>query len=91
VSHLTALLVDVRRRAPREPQPFDSLTKAELWDRLKAAEKAMATAAASAQTAATLAHNYAQGASGMDRRAFFAIRDAAYKARDAVQLTDRTP
>lgn len=85
MSHLTALLTDVRKRAPREARPFDSLTKADMWERLQAAEKAMATAAASAQTAATLAHNYAQSASGMDRRAFLAIRDAAYKARDAVQ------
>ena len=89
MSHLTALLTDVRKRAPREPRPFDNLTKAELWKRLQAAEKAMATAAASAQTAATLAHNYAQGASGMDRRAFYTIRDAAYKARDAVQLSEK--
>lgn len=86
MSHLSHLLADVRKRAPREAKPYDRFSKAELWERLQSAELAMAKAATAAQTAATLAHNYAQGASGMDRRAFFAIRDVAYKARDAVQL-----
>jgi len=89
VSHHSHLLAGLRKRAPRPAQPYDDLSKAELWKRLQAAERAMATAAAAAQTAATLAHNYAQGASGMDRRAFFAIRDAAYKARDSVHQWDK--
>lgn len=89
MSHLSHLLADVRKRAPREAKPYDHLSKAALWARLEAAERAMTIAAAAAQTAATLAHNYAQGASGMDRRAFLAIRDAAYKARDAAQLGEQ--
>jgi hypothetical protein len=82
MSHHSHLLASIRR-TPRQAQPFDSLSKAELWDRLRAAEQALAGARSAAQSAATMAHNYAQGASGEGRRQMLAVRDAAYKARDA--------
>jgi hypothetical protein len=83
MSHLTHLLADVHKRAPRQAQPFDRISKADLWDRLQAAERALATAQMAAQRAATLAHDCAQGISGEHRHQFLAVRNAAYKARDA--------
>lgn len=83
MSHHSHLLAGLRTRAPRETQPFDSMTKAELWERLQAAEKALAKARSAAQSAATMAHGYAQGSAGETGRQFLAVRDAAYKARDA--------
>lgn len=86
MGHLTALLADVRKRPARDPRPFDRFTKAELWERLQAAEKALGAAAGAAQTAATKAHNYAMGAGvGEIGRRFLDVRDAAYKARDAAR------
>lgn len=83
MSHHAHLLADLRKRAPRQTQPFDALSKVELWERLQAAEQALAGARSAAQSAATMAHGYAQGASGDSRRQLLAVRDAAYKARDA--------
>lgn len=83
MSHHSYLLAGIRSRTPRQAQPFDSLSKAELWERLQAAEQALAAARNAAQSAATMAHGYAQGASGDSRRQLLAVRDAAYKARDA--------
>lgn len=85
MGHLAQLVADAHRRPRRDPQPFDSLTKAALWERLQAAEKALASVASTAQDMATFAHNCAQGAVGEPRRQFFAVRDYAYKARDAAQ------
>lgn len=85
MGHLTALLADMRKRPPRDPRPFDRFSKVELWERLQAAEKTLSAASRAAQCAATSAHNYAQGATGEQRRQFLAVRDAAYKARDAAQ------
>jgi len=82
MSHHSHLLASLRTRAPRESQPFDSLTKAELWERLQAAEQALATARSAAQRAATMAHDYAHGATGKTRRQLLSLRDAAYKVRD---------
>jgi transposase len=84
MSHITHLLADLRRnRTPRKPQPFDSLSKAELWERLQAAEAALSGARRAAQRAATMAHDYAQGTTGEVRQQLLSLRDAAYKARDA--------
>lgn len=83
MSHHSHLLAGIRSRTPRQAQPFDSLSKAELWERLQAAERALTTARNAAQSAATTAHDYAQGSSGETRRQFLNLRDAAYKARDA--------
>lgn len=83
MSHHSHLLAGIRSRTPRQAQPFDSVSKADLWERLQAAERALAKARSAAQSAATTAHNYAQGASGDTRRQFLDLRDAAYKARDA--------
>jgi hypothetical protein len=84
MSHHSHLLADLRRnRTPRKPQPFDALSKAELWERLQAAEKALAGARNAAQRAATMAHDYHNEATGETRRQFLSLRDAAYKARDA--------
>lgn len=83
MSHHSHLLAGIRSRAPRQAQPFDSLSKAELWERLQAAERALSKARSAAQSAATMAHNYAQGASGEVGRQFLDLRAAVYKARDA--------
>lgn len=85
MGHLAQLVADAHRRPQRDPQPFDRFTKAELWERLRAAEKALASVASITQDVATFAHNCAQGASGEPRRQLFAARDYAYKARDAAQ------
>jgi hypothetical protein len=61
------------------------MSKAELWERLQAAERALNAAANAAQTAATAAANYAQGATGEQRQQFLRVKDAAYKARDAAR------
>ena len=84
MSHLTALIAEVRKSArhPSKPQPYDGISKADLWDRLQAAERALNAAANAAQTAATSAHNYAQEATGEPRRQFLELRGAAEKVRD---------
>lgn len=89
MSHLTALIAEARKsaRAPSKPQPYDGFSKAELWERLQAAEAALAKAASAAQLAASKAHNYAQGAAGETRRQMVELRNAAYKARDAARMT----
>lgn len=89
MSHLTNLLADVRKsaRSPHKPQPYDGISKADLWERLQAAEAALKASASAAQRAASTAHNYLQGATGDQRRQFTELRDAAYKARDAATIT----
>lgn len=84
VSHLTQLIAEARKssRHPSKPQPYDGISKAELWERLQAAEAALSAAKRDAQTTATMAHNYAQSATGETRRQFIELRGAAYKARD---------
>lgn len=88
MSHLSTLIAEARKsaRAPQKPQPYDGFTKAELWERLQAAERALNAAANAAQTAATRAHNYAQGATGEQRRQFIELRDAANKVRDLARM-----
>lgn len=85
MSNHTHLLADVRKaaRAARQAQPFDSMSKAELWQQLQAATNAANGASIAAQSAATMAHNFAQGSTGEQRRQLLEVRDAAYKARDA--------
>jgi hypothetical protein len=73
-------LIDTKR-TPRNAHPRDSFTKTELWERLQAAERALTVARNSAQSMATQAHDYAQGATGEQRRQFLSLRDAAYAAR----------
>lgn len=85
MSHLTDLLADMRKRPPREPKPYDRFSKAELWTRLQAAQNALIAAGTAAQSTATQAHGYAQSATGEQRRKLIALRDAAYKARDAAR------
>jgi hypothetical protein len=84
MSHHAHLLADIRKatRAARKAQPFDSVSKADLWNRLQAAERALSASANAAQTAATRAHDYMQGAIGEPRRQFRELRDAAQKVRD---------
>lgn len=83
MSHHSHLLLGVRSRAPRQAQPFDSLSKAKIWEQLQLAERALSKVRSAAQSAATMAHDYAQGASGEQRRQLLALRDAAYRACDA--------
>lgn len=83
MSHHSHLLASLRTRAPREVQPFDSMSKAQLWEKLQAAEQALSAARNAAQRAATMAHDYAYGARGESRQQLLSLRDAAYKARDA--------
>lgn len=87
MSHLTTLIAEARKsaRSPSKPQPYDGISKSDLWDRLQAAERALDATATASQAAATRAHNYAQGATGEVRRQLLEIRDAAYKARDVAK------
>jgi hypothetical protein len=87
VSNHSHLLADIRRnaRTPRAAQPFDKIGKADLWERLQAAEAALVASANAAQSAATTAHDYAQGLTGEARRQMLSVRDAAYKARNAAR------
>lgn len=84
MGHLAQLVAEARKSArhPSKPQPYDGINKGDLWDRLQAAERALNAAANAAQTAASCAHNYAQGSTGETRRQLIALRDAAQKARD---------
>lgn len=84
MGHLSTLIAEARKssRHPSKPQPYDGISKSDLWDRLQAAERALTTAANAAQTAATRAHNYAQGATGESRRQFLELRGSAEKVRD---------
>lgn len=84
MGHLSTLIAEARKssRHPSKPQPYDGISKSDLWDRLQAAERALSAAANAAQTAATRAHNYAQGADGEARRQFVELRNAAHKVRD---------
>ncbi len=79
MSNLTKLVAEARKSARHtsKPQPYDGVSKADLWERLQAAERAMEKF----QTAATLAHNFAQGETGEPRRKLFAVRDAIYSAK----------
>jgi hypothetical protein len=85
MSHHAHLLAGFRRRAPRVAQPHDEFSKADLWKRLQAAEAALAASANAAQSAATRAHDFAQGLTGEARQQMLSVRDAAYKARDAAR------
>lgn len=85
MSHISELLAAQRKRPPREAQPFDRFSKAELWERLQAAQNALVAAGSAAQSAANQAHGYAQGATGERRQQLLSLRDAAYKARDAAR------
>lgn len=89
---LTELRAGTRKAAAskRAELPYARLSKAQLWERLQAAEKALLVTAINSSRLSRAAHGYLQAQAGPARYQMAELRDRSHTIRDAARAAVRS-